>query len=326
MKNKKDGISEKPIVSVGYYKTEKEANNYSKNSIVYIINKNKFLVFVAGNHILNLNSKQQKMYLNFLQNIFKTMKPNLVLIESPVDTSRETIKLGMNITKKRWGENEYATLFANEFKGEIRGMDASTKDQNNVFLMHDRKRNPKLLLFFNFFTFYFSAATKYQKGDMGIDAIYKKGRDILSYLLFYKKSLLYGIRYDILRIHEHMKESRSLEDTIDRILQEIVDKYIKDGMNIKSVIDIKHPCLYVGEVNGHIPNYKINRIMEKWFSIRNESMVNTCVKSLNKHKVVLAMAGASHIKGIQKMLNSKLLEKYGNVESMNWNKFSDMLK
>lgn len=326
MKNKKSRILEKPIVSVGYYKSEKEANNYGKNSIVYIINKNKFLVFVAGNHILNLNSKQQKTYLNFLQDVFKTMKPNLVLIESPVDTSKETIKLGMKIPKKRWGENEYATLFANEFKCEIKGMDASTKNQDSVFLMHDGKRNPKLLLFFNFFTFYFSAATKYQKGNVEMDTIYKKGRDILSFLLFYKKSLLYGIRYDILKIHEHMKESRSLEDTIDKILQEIVDKYIKNGMNIKSVIDIKHPSLYVGEANGHIPNYKINRIMEKWFSIRDESMINTCVKSLNKHKVVLAMAGASHIKGIQKILNSELSKRYGNVESMNWNKFVDRLK
>ncbi len=46
-------------------------------------------------------------------------------------------------------------------------------------------------------------------------------------------------------------------------------------------------------------------------------MINTYVKSLNKHRRILAMARTFHIKEIQRILNQKLLKKYNNVKSMN---------
>ncbi len=79
--------------------------------------------------------------------------------------------------------------------------------------------------------------------------------------------------------------------------------YLQYKWVYKSVIDIKYPTLYVGEVNRHISNYKKNKIIKKWFSIKNKSMINIYVKSLNKHRRILAMARISHIKGIQRILN-----------------------
>lgn len=327
-KNSKNIRDKKIIFAIGYYKNYKIAHNYYKNTAVYIVDKNKLLVFVAGTHILNLNYRNRRVYLDFLENIFKMIKPNLTLFECPKDISKTELRLKLINPKRYWSEIEYAITFSDMFNSDFRGMDLGTKKQDNIFLINNRKRDAKLFLFSEFLKFYYSIINNNRYKNRKKLWKYKYTIDLLEFLIFEKKSNLYKIRYDILKIHKYLKKSKNLEDTINCILQEATNIYVKKDINAKSLINFNNPNLYIGRErkNHSYPNYKINKLFKKWFILRDKQMIKSCIEGLDSNKIVIAIAGASHIQEIKERLNSALLDKFDNVELMDLNKFLEKSK
>ncbi|MEM3408151.1 MAG: hypothetical protein QXT40_01385 [Candidatus Micrarchaeia archaeon] len=269
----------------------------------------KTLVFVGTVH------HPTKEGISVLKEIIETTKPNMLLIEKPINTPYEQIVSMIQKNNDKWSDMQWATCFAKENSIKIKGMDII--DRFKPFtsaspLWQTKYEGVKAgLLFF---------AIAYMQNPKRRAVKELKYADLFDLALFdiiqefmlgsgrfnqYKRLFLSSIKKE---------DSKTIFTSLKSCLEDVATKYISNEPMPKLLqryLDISQPYPFVTK-------YKINKVHAWWDAHRNATMIDSCIDALRETDSVVAVAGWGHIFTLRDVLREELEKRYGKIQMFSW--------
>jgi hypothetical protein len=248
------------------------------NTISYTFS-NRLFVMVPSMH-----TKRDQAFRDFVSDLFDRVKPEMVLLEQPMDISRRSIDSRMNRNQASYNDDiEWPFYLAKMHSIKIGFSDAPLRDLVNFYLKMDD--GIELFLFF-----YITAAYNANRVlKLSATDAYELSKNNIISDFVYNQRPLYQYR-NLLDSLQRKYKLGSISKCIDFSMQGLVNKYIAKEPIIK---------LLAKEVNLHTPypfykKYKINKINTYVESFRNLYMADNFIKSLRIYKRVISINGVGH--------------------------------
>ena len=294
-------------------------NNYEKRTIVYVSGK-KILVFIAGLHLGGEKTHNRKLFINFIKLVSKKIRPRVVLLELPRNLPKQVMNEWLRKPKKYWLESEWLIYYGKNYgNAKYVCMDITSKEWTNATINFDGINNFKLVLFSNFLMKFIWAINYWYINNKKIaskEDIYQFAKcNIIKALMDNTDSLSY-IKKDVIKLHIKNK-NKNFNTTIENILKEMANKYVKKGVKLDSLINMEKPSAYLFPFN----KYKINKVLVHEDAIRDRNMMKTIFSTFIKHDRVIAMAGSSHINRLGDLFYIELKRKFKDTKMMTWDEF-----
>ncbi len=301
-------------------------NNYEKTTMVYVSGK-KILVFIAGSHLGGEKAHDKKLFINFIKLVSKKIRPKVVLLELPRNLPKPVMNEWLQKPKKYWLESEWLVYYGKKYgNAKYTCMDITSKEWTNATLNFDGVNNFKLVLFSNFLMkFIWAINYWYINNDViaSKDDVYQFAKYNTINAIISGSDNLSCIKKDVIKLHTKYK-NKNFNTTIENILREMADNYVKKGVKLNSLISIKKPSLYLFPFN----KYKINKVLAHEDAIRDRHMMTNIFSTFIKYDRVIAMAGSSHINKLGDIFYIELKKRFKDTKMMTWDEFikTDNLK
>jgi len=250
----------------------------------------KVLAVIGGNHKAN-----DKRIRSLISNIFKLLKPKVVLLEQPKDLDVEALKKVVKHTdKKFWNEVDVATDLAVKNEAKIYFIDISEKERFEFFMQ--LKEGIKLYILELFSAIYNSNFHTYNKTRMMEPEDYKILSEALTLRDIIDDEQIYNA---FIKMKQKEYKNLSLIATIDKIINQIAKKYIGQILSQDLLLSkaLTAPFPY--------SDYKINKINAKHEALRDSSMIKAIINYMKRNDSVMVVCGSGHASIFKKHLIKK---------------------
>lgn len=277
--------------------------SYEHITTVFQLNRKK-LIFVGGPH-----TNGSSRYIKFLLHLLSSEKPEIILLEKPVDMTKTQLELhSLDVPKTSWDESDWAINFAKRHNIAFAGMDIKDSDILNSFITIKKEGIEIGIAFWIMLTYY--SNKRVIRGLSSRDLLMvSESRVALDFLS--SSGRFYNLRGRFCSVCKKY-DSKSIISALEKILDNVVAKYLgKDPLPIildKENLTAPYP----------FGSYKLNFINTRWYAYRDKVMIENCISALKKYKTVVALAGSGHIIEIREILERELMAKFGTVKSKRW--------
>lgn len=279
--------------------------NFMKNESISYYFSGKRLFLIAADHT---NSSGEFIY--GLKQIFSMEKPEIVLVEMPKNMPEEIILSITNGDSRLWNELQWSAKFSRDFGTHIEGLDMSASDRFVVFTKSFGKDGLGLAIYWDVVNF-FSNVHKF--GTFTTDDAYLLSKSSVIQQFLFPSGQLSQYSKGLYKLWKESKMN-SLNGALDKILQDITDRYV-EKKPLTDIID-----------NGklHVPypfskKYKINKVNALIGAHRDFFMIKSILESLNKYDSIIVVVGGGHVMTIKDTLNEQICLKYGKCRTRKLN-------